>query len=379
MSGPLSGLRVIEMGAMGPGPFAAMMLADMGAEVIRVDRAEEARRGRSTRADIHLRGRQSIALDLKQPQGVEVVLRLAERADALIEGFRPGVMERLGLGPAECQARNPKLTYARMTGWGQDGPYAQMPGHDINYIAVSGALNSIGRAGGPPVPPHGLVGDFGGGGTFLAFGVMCAAWETARSGKGQVIDASMLEGSAALMTVTQMLRNQGEWSDQRGTNIVDSGAPFYDTYETADGRYLAVSAVEEKFYRGLLRVLQLDPAQLPPQMDRGQWPAMKQKLAAIFKTRTRDAWLAAFAGEEACISPVLALGEVPADPHVRFRGSYVEFEGQVQPAPSPRFSRTAPSLRPPPATIGQDTNAVLAAVGMSRDDIERLRSAGAIV
>jgi alpha-methylacyl-CoA racemase len=375
--GPLHGVRVIELVGLGPGPFAAMMLADMGADVLRIDRIP-ARPPRGASRDVLARSRPSAGVDLKHRDGVATVLELCERADVLIEGFRPGVMERLGLGPDACLARNPKLVYGRMTGWGQDGPLAQAAGHDINYIALSGALHAIGRAGEKPVPPLNLVGDFGGGGMLLAFGIACALFEAQRSGKGQVVDAAMVDGSALLMAMFFGFRASGLQSEQRGTNLLDGGAPFYDTYETKDGQHVAVGALEPQFFAELLSKLGIDAASLPPQMDRAHWPALAQKLAETFKQKTRAEWCALLEGSDACFAPVLSIGEAAAHPHVRARGTLVEVGGVLQPAPAPRFSRTQPALPNAPSHAAQDTDAALRAWGVSAERIAALRASRAI-
>lgn len=379
--GPLEGVRVVELAGIGPGPFCAMVLADMGAEVLRVDRPDRVRPGRPERPPLDLlgRGRRSAAIDLKHPEGAAALLRLVERADVLVEGFRPGVMERLGLGPDVCLERNPRLVYGRMTGWGQEGPLAHAAGHDINYIALAGALHAIGRRGEPPVPPLNLVGDFGGGGLLLAFGIVCALYERERSGRGQVVDAAMVDGAALLMTMFFGMRAAGFWSDERGTNLLDTGAHFYEVYETADGRYVALGPIEPQFYRELLEKLGLadDPA-FAAQMDRSRWPELKERLAAIFRTRTREEWCALLEGTDACFAPVLSLEEAPRHPHNVARGTFVEFEGVVQPAPAPRFGRTRPELRRPPAHPGEHTEEALRDWGFAPEEIEKLRAAGAI-
>jgi alpha-methylacyl-CoA racemase len=377
--GPLQGVRILEVAGIGPGPFAAMMLADMGAEVLRLDRIGGNRGPRGVPASILDRGRRSVALDLKHADAVELVLRLVESADALTEGFRPGVMERLGLGPDVCLARNPRLVYGRMTGFGQDGPYADMAGHDINYIALAGVLEHIGRRGEAPVPPMNLVGDFGGGGMLLAFGVVCALLEASRSGQGQVVDAAMVDGSAVLMAMMHGLRAMGFWSEERGTNIIDTGAHFYDVYETADGRYVSIGSIEPQFYAELLRLTGLEgEPDLPAQMDRAAWPAMKERLAAIFKAKTRDEWCQLLEGTDVCFAPVLSMSEAPGHPHNQARGTFVEVDGVTQPAPAPRFSRTPPELGNPARSPGADTDAALADWGVSGDEIAKLRSVGAI-
>ena len=380
MSGPLAGTKVIEIAGIGPGPFCAMMLADMGADVIRVDRAQNVSGGDPARppADVLNRGRRSIAVDLKQPDGVETVLSLIESADALIEGFRPGVMERLGLGPDAALARNPRLVYGRMTGWGQDGPYAPTAGHDINYIALAGSLDPIGNKGGPPVPPLNLIGDFGGGGMLLAFGLVAGLVHAQRTGEGQVVDAAMVDGAAVLATMIHSFRAMGIWEDERGSNMLDTGAHFYDVYETADGKYVSIGSIEPQFYAELLRLTGLEGEELPWQMDRTQWPAMKERLAAIFRTKTRDEWCEVREGSDVCFAPVLGMGEAPHHPHNVHRGTFVERDGVVQPAPAPRFSRTAPEIVRPPSHAGQHTDEVLAEWGFDADRIAKLRDAGAV-
>jgi len=378
--GPLAGITVIELAGIGPGPFCGMMLADMGAEVIRVDRAQAVQGGDPERppADLLARGRRSVGVDLKSPDGVEVVLSLVERADALIEGFRPGVTERLGLGPDECLARNPRLVYGRMTGWGQDGPYASTAGHDINYISLAGALDPIGRRGEAPVPPLNLVGDFGGGGLMLAFGLVAGLLEARTSGRGQVIDAAMVDGAASLMTMTHSFRAMGIWNDERGTNMLDTGAHFYDVYETADGGYVSIGSIEPQFYAELLRLTGLEGEDLPWQHDRAQWPALKERLAGIFRTRTRDEWCEIMEGTDVCFAPVLTIPEAVAHPHNVHRGTFVEVAGIPQPGPAPRFSRTEAAIARPPAHAGQHTDEILAEAGVDADRIAKLRETGAI-
>jgi alpha-methylacyl-CoA racemase len=325
------------------------------------------------------RGRRSVALDLKHPDGVETLLTLVESADALIEGFRPGVCERLGFGPEVCLARNPKLVFGRMTGWGQDGPYAQMAGHDINYIALAGALEPIGRAGQRPLPPLNLVGDFGGGGMLLAFGVVCALLEAQRSGEGQVVDAAMVDGAAVLMTMFHAFRAMGIWNDERGTNLLDTGAYFYEVYETADGKYVSIGSLEPQFYATLLDKLGLaDDPEMPRQHDRSQWPAMKERFAEIFRTKTRDEWCELLEGTDACFAPVLSMAEAPHHPHNEHRGTFVTRNGVVQPAPAPRFSRTPAEIQRPPAFPGQHTDEALVEWGFDPDRVAELRRAGAI-
>lgn len=379
--GPLQGITVLEIAGIGPGPFCAMLLADMGADVIRVDRAGQVMGGdpESPPADVLNRGRRSIGLDLKNPEGVEALLSLVEQADILMEGFRPGVTERLGIGPDECLARNPKLVYGRMTGWGQEGPYAQAAGHDINYIALAGALDPIGRRGEAPVPPLNLVGDFGGGGMFLAFGMVCALLEAQRSGQGQVVDAAMVDGSAILTTMFHAFRAMGIWNDERGTNLLDTGAHFYDVYETSDGKYVSIGSIEPQFYAELLTLSGLgDDPELPHQHDREQWPALKDRLAEIFRTKTRDEWCEIMEHTDVCFAPVLSLGEAPSHPHNVERGTFVEENGVVQPAPAPRFSRTKAEIQRPPAHAGQHTDEVLAQFGFDDDRVAKLREIGAI-
>jgi alpha-methylacyl-CoA racemase len=365
MAGPLAGLRVIELGGIGPGPHAAMLLADLGADVVRVERPSPGPQPALAASDQMLRTRRSVAADLKEPTGRETVLRLVERADVLIEGFRPGVTERLGLGPADCHARNPRLVYARMTGWGQGGPLAGRAGHDINYIALCGVLHAVGTAEGKPVPPLNLVGDFGGGSMFLVVGVLAAVYERERSGAGQVVDAAMVDGVSVLAQMFWSLRAGGLWNDQRGRNLLDSGAPFYDTYACADGRFVAVGALEPQFYAALLDGLGLTEEELPGQLDRAGWPVLRERFTEVFASRTRDEWMVMFEGSDACVAPVLAFSEVPTHPHIAARGTLIELEGVPQAAPAPRFSRT-PTARPrPPREPGADTAAVLADWGVT--------------
>jgi len=375
--GPLHGIKILELAGIGPAPFAAMLLADMGAEVLRIDRIPK-RPARAKNLDVLARGRPSVGMDLKHEAAIATLLGLCERADALLEGFRPGVMERLGLGPDACLARNPKLVYGRMTGWGQDGPLAQAAGHDIDYIALAGALHAIGRAGDKPLPPLNLVGDFGGGGMLLAFGVTCALLEAQRSARGQVVDAAMIDGASLLMAMFYGLSAMGAHSERRGDNLLDTGAHFYEVYETADGKHVAIGAIEPQFYAELLRRLELDPAMLPPQMDRQSWPAMKQRFAAIFKQRTREQWCTLLEGSEACFAPVLSMREAASHPHLVARKSLVELEGTLQPAPAPRFSRSVPDVPKPPSTPAQDTDSALLAWGVPERELAALRAAGAI-
>ncbi len=377
--GPLKGVKIIEIAGIGPGPFASMMLADMGAEVIRIDRASRARGGdpATPPRDPMSRGRRSIAVDLKNPDGVETVLRIVDSADALIEGFRPGVMERLGLGPDVCLARNPRLVYGRMTGWGQAGPMAQAAGHDINYISLAGVLDHIGRKGERPLPPLNLVGDFGGGGMLMAFGVACALVETARSGQGQVVDCAMVDGAAVLMQMMYGMRAMGMWNDERGSNLLDTGAHFYDVYETQDGKHVSIGSIEPQFYSELLEKTGLADEDLPAQMDRSQWPKLSERLTAVFKSKSRDEWCEIMEGSDVCFAPVLSMGEAPQHPHNVHRGTFIDHAGVVQAAPAPRFSRTAPEVSRPAPHIGQDTDALLADHGFSAAEIEKLRESGA--
>ena len=379
--GPLSGIKVIELAGIGPGPFCSMMLSDMGAEVLRVDRTEAADLGVRNDPKFNLlnRGRRSVAIDLKKPEGIAAVKRLIAKADALIEGFRPGVTERLGLGPDECLKLNPRLVYGRMTGWGQEGPIAHAAGHDINYIALTGALHSIGRRGEAPVPPLNLVGDFGGGGVYLALGVVAGMLEAQKSGKGQVIDVAMIDGAASLMAAIYGLRGAGVWNDNRGENILDTGAHYYNVYETSDGKYVSIGSIEGKFYAELLRRLDIDPATMPPQMDRAHWPEAQARLAALFKTRTCAEWCAVLEGTDACFAPVLTTDEAPRHPHNAARRTYVEIDGIVQPAPAPRFSRTVPDLPipPQPPSRGDEAEATLAG-WLEPAEIAALRAAGTL-
>ncbi|HIF93757.1 MAG: CaiB/BaiF CoA-transferase family protein [Myxococcales bacterium] len=380
-SGPLAGIKVLEVAGIGPGPFCGMMLSDMGADVIRIDRADRVRGGDPAKppADILARGRRSLAIDLKQADGVEVVLRLVEQADVIIEGFRPGVMERLGLGPDVCLERNPRLVFGRMTGWGQDGPMAHAAGHDINYIALAGALEPLGRKGEKPTPPLNLVGDFGGGGMLLAFGVASALVERASSGKGQVVDAAMVDGAATLMGMFHSMAAMGVWNEERGTNLLDTGAHFYDTYETSDGKYISIGSIEPQFYAELLEKTGLANEALPAQMDKSGWEGLKTRFEEIFKSKTRDEWCEIMEGSDVCFAPVLALSETANHPHIKHRNTFVESHGLTQPAPSPRFSRTAPELGRPPSHAGQHSDAVLESFGFAADEIARLRDAKAVV
>ncbi len=374
--GPLDGVRVVEIAGIGPGPFCAMLLADMGAEVVRVDRPETA--GGAGWPALMSRGRRSVVIDLKHERGAEVVLRLVEHADALLEGFRPGVAERLGIGPDDCLARNPRLVYGRMTGWGQDGPLRHAAGHDIAYIALAGALHPIGEPGGAPVPPLNLLGDFGGGGMLLAFGIACGLLEARRSGQGQVVDAAIVDGAALLTTSIHEMVTLGLWEERRGANLLDGGAPYYGVYETSDGEHMAVGALEPRFYGELLDKLGLRPDDLPPQADRERWPELRERLEAVFRTRTRAEWTDVFEGSDACVAPVLGLSEARAHPHNRARGTFMLVDGSPQPAPAPRFSRTAPGPPAPPPVPGQHTDEVLSSGGFDAEEIASLRAAGAI-
>ncbi len=379
MAGPLSGIKVVEITGIGPGPFCAMMLADFGADVIRIDRSAAVRAEMPAKPsnDVLARGRRSIGVDLKNPEGVELVLKLIEQADVLTEGFRPGVMERLGLGPEVCLKRNPKLVYGRMTGFGQEGPMAQAAGHDINYIALAGALAHIGREGEKPLPPLNLVGDFGGGGMLLALGVCAALVERARSGKGQVVDAAMVDGAATLMAFIHGFYAGGGWGE-RGTNLLDTGAHFYDTYETKDAKYVSLGSIEPQFYAELLRLTGLDKETLPNQLDRTQWRAMKQRLTTLFKTKTRDEWCQIMEGTDVCFAPVLTIPEAYEHPHNIARKTFVDVAGVTQPGPSPRFSRTPGEIKRPPPHPGQHTQEALADWGVSAEDVAKLRNAKAI-
>jgi alpha-methylacyl-CoA racemase len=378
MPGPLAGLKVIEMVGLGPAPFCAMLLADQGAEVVRIDRpGADGALGLPPKYDVSARGRRSLAIDLRKPGAVDAVLRMVEGADVLIEGFRPGVMERLGLGPDVCLARRPRLVYGRMTGWGQHGPLAHAAGHDIDYIALSGALQAIGRAGDAPVPPLNYVGDYGGGAMLLAFGVLAALFEAQRSGRGQVVDAAMTDGAALLSAMFYGLKASGVWRNERGVNLLDSGAHFYDTYRCADGKYVAVGAIEPQFHAELLARLGLDAADFR-QLDATRWPQQKARLAEVFATRTRDEWCAVLEGSDACFAPVLDWDEAPKHPHNVARGTFVNLDGVVQPAPAPRFSRTPADVPTPPVAAGHDSEAVLRGWGVSEGEIGQLRANGAL-
>ncbi|MGD0698638.1 MAG: CaiB/BaiF CoA-transferase family protein [Trebonia sp.] len=383
-SGPLAGVRVVELAGIGPGPFCGMLLADLGAEVIRVDRPGGPMLPVPQRNDITSRGKKRVVVDLKHPRGAEVVQRLAAASDALIEGYRPGVAERLGVGPADCWARNPALVYGRMTGWGQDGPLAAAAGHDIAYIALTGALHAVGRAGGPPQVPVNYLGDFGGGSLFLALGVVAAVLSARASGRGQVVDAAIVDGAAVLQAMTYGLLADGSWTDTRGVNLLDTGTPYYDVYETADGRHMAVGALEPRFYAEFTRLLFAPegvPGDLPAQHDRARWPELRSRFAARFLERSQGEWSKSFLGTDACVAPVLTMTEAPGDPHLAARGTYVAPGGVVQPAPAPRFGTGAPGIpvgalpARPIAAVGTDTRAVLTELGFA--DTEELLAAGA--
>jgi len=377
--GPLKGVKIIEVGGIGPGPLCGMFLSDMGAEMLRVDRLRyEGMFPLDTKYDPLMRNRKSVRMDLSRPEGIETMFKLIERADALQEGFRPGVMEKMGLGPDVCLQRNPKLVYGRMTGWGQDGPLSSASGHDINYIALSGALHTIGRPGEKPVPPLNLVGDFGGGGMLLAFGMACALFEAQRSGRGQVVDAAMVDGVAALMAMMYGMKAGGMWQDERGVNLIDGGAHFYDTYETADGKYVSVGSIEPQFYALLLKHTGIDDPDFKNQMDMSKWPGNKKKITAVFKTKTRDEWCEIMEGTDICFAPVLSLEEAPEHPHNKARNTFVQVGEVMQPGPAPRFSRTQPDVPAPAPKYGENTESALADWGVSNDEIKALKAGGVI-
>ena len=378
--GPLDGLKILEIAGIGPGPFASMMLSDMGAEVLRIDRPASVKGGDPANPplDFLARGRRSVGIDLKNADGVELLLTLVESADAILEGFRPGVMERMGIGPDVCLARNPRIVFGRVTGWGQEGPLAHAAGHDINYIALAGALEPIGRPGEKPLPPLNLVGDFGGGGMVLAYGVVCALLERVRSGRGQVVDAAMVDGAAVLMAMFHGARQAGWWKGERGTNLLDTGAHFYDTYETADGKYISLGAIEPQFYAELVEKLGLDSSELSEQMDRSQWDAQRERFAERIKSKTREQWCEILEGSDACFAPVLSMEESLQHPHMRARNTYVEVAGASQPGPTPRFSRTSCEISQPPPHPGQHTDEALTDWGIPADDVARLRASRAI-
>lgn len=379
--GPLAGIKVIEMAGKGPVPFCGMLLADLGADVLRLDRTVAERRfpPRDPRLDAMSRGRRSLAIDLKKPGAADLVLRLVKQTDAIIEGFRPGVMERLGVGPEECLKKNPKLVYGRATGWGRDGPMASAAGHDINYLALSGLLDAFRRGHGKPMPPLNVLGDYAGGGLMLAFGTACALLAAGRSGQGQIVDVAMLDGMNVFATLYHGLRNMGQWDLAPGSKVYDTAAPYYDVYCCADGKYISVGAIEPGFYAALLRGLGLDPASLPAQNDKRHWPETKKRFEDIFATRTRDEWNKAFEGSDACVAPVLSLDEAPWHPHNKARDAFL-FEGRhAQPAPTPRFSRTPARNFLPPPLLGEHSFAALAERGFTNDEIEDLREAGVIL
>ena len=379
--GPLHGLKIVEVVGLGPGPFGAMLLADMGAEVIRIDRPGGGMfsgSGNNPRLDFLNRNKRSVCIDLKNPQGLQTALRLIEQADGLIEGNRPGVMEKLGLGPDECLQRNPRLVYGRMTGWGQQGPWANLVGHDINYIALTGALHATGRAGQKPAIPLNLVGDFGGGGLMLAFGMVCALLEARSSGQGQVVDAAMIDGASTLMTTIFGAFQAGFWSDNRGENMLDSGSHFYEVYETKDGKYISLGSIEPQFYAALLEKLGDEAEPFANQFDMENWPAMKEKLQAIISRKTRDEWDEVFVGSDVCYAPVLSMEEARHHPHNAARDTFVEFNDAWQPAPAPRFSRSKAELRLPPVNGGEHSEALLAEHGFTESEIAQLLEAGAV-
>lgn len=378
--GPLHGRKVVEIAGIGPGPFAAMMLADMGAEVIRVSRPANGMlsMAQDEKLDFGNRGKRCIALNLKDPGAAEIVLRLIEGADAMLEGNRPGVMEKLGLGPDVCLQRNPGLVYGRMTGWGQDGPLAQSAGHDLNYIALTGALHAIGEKGGRPVVPLNLIGDFGGGGLLLAFGMVCAMLEARASGKGQVVDTAMVDGASTLMTMMYGAFQSGFWRNERGTNMLDGGAHFYGVYETADGKHVAIGSIEPQFYALLLEKLGLSGEALPHQLDARHWDALRERFAAIFRTRTRDEWCTLMEGTDICFAPVLGFDEITTHPHIAARGTFYDDQGFWQPAPAPRFSRSVPARPETAVRIGADTDTILAGIGYDAQQIAMLRTAGTV-
>ncbi|MEP7201261.1 MAG: CaiB/BaiF CoA-transferase family protein [Ilumatobacteraceae bacterium] len=382
MAGPLSGYRIIELAGIGPGPFAAMMLADMGAEVVRVDRANVVNgpAPHTPHYDVLLRGRRNIAIDLKHPDGVATLLDLVASADGLIEGFRPKVMERLGIGPDVCLARNPRLVFGRMTGWGQSGPFADAAGHDINYISLAGALAHFGREGEAPTPPLNMVGDFGGGGMLLAFGVVCALLETQRSGVGQVVDAAMVDGAAVLMSMFWSFRKIDLFDeDHRGTNLLDTGAHFYDVYRCADGKYISIGSIEPQFYSELLRLTDLTgDRDFVEQMDKSAWPHLKGRLAEVFATKSRNEWCSLMEATDVCFAPVLTMTEASQHPHNVQRGTFVDVAGTIQPAPAPRFSRTPAEIAKPPAHPGQHTLEILRDWGFDAARIDELIAGRAV-
>ena len=374
--GPLKGLKIIEMAGIGPGPFCGMVLADLGAKIIRVDRASAI--GTGSKQDAANRGKKSIAVDLKSEEGVEVVLKLVETADAIFEGFRPGVMERLGLGPDVCSARNERIVFGRMTGWGQEGPLANAAGHDINYISLTGALAAIGRPGSPPVPPLNLIGDFGGGGMLLALGLLAALLESKESKKGQVVDAAMTDGSALLMTMIYSMYSSGMWKTSMGSNLLDGGSHFYDTYECKDGKFISLGSIEPQFYALLCQIAELDESIFGKQMSRDSWPEQKEAIKKIILDKTRDEWCELMEGTDVCFAPVLDMSEAPKHPHNIERKTFIDLEGVTQPAPAPRFSRTEPEVVSSPSIVGEHTDEVLTSIGFSDEDINTLKTSGAV-
>ena len=374
--GPLKGLKIIEMAGIGPGPFCGMVLADLGAKIIRVDRASAI--GTGSKQDAANRGKKSIAVDLKSEEGVEVVLKLVETADAIFEGFRPGVMERLGLGPDVCSKRNERIVFGRMTGWGQEGPLANAAGHDINYISLTGALAAIGRPGSPPVPPLNLIGDFGGGGMLLALGLVAALLEAKESKKGQVVDAAMTDGSALLMTMIYTMQSSGMWKTSMGSNLLDGGSHFYDTYECKDGKFISLGSIEPQFYALLCQIAELDESIFGNQMSRDSWPEQKEAIKKIILDKTRDEWCELMEGTDVCFAPVLDMSEAPKHPHNVERKTFIDLEGVTQPAPAPRFSRTEPEVVSSPSVVGEHTDEVLTSIGFSDEDINTLKTSGAV-
>ena len=374
--GPLKGLKIIEMAGIGPGPFCGMVLADLGVEIIRVDRASAI--GTGSKQDAANRGKKSIAVDLKSEEGVEVVLKLVETADAIFEGFRPGVMERLGLGPDVCSERNERIVFGRMTGWGQEGPLANAAGHDINYISLTGALAAIGRPGSPPVPPLNLIGDFGGGGMLLALGLLAALLESKKSKKGQVVDAAMTDGSALLMTMIYSMYSSGMWKTSMGSNLLDGGSHFYDTYECKDGKFISLGSIEPQFYALLCQIAELDESIFGKQMSRDSWPEQKEAIKKIILDKTRDEWCELMEGTDVCFAPVLDMSEAPKHPHNVERKTFIDLEGVTQPAPAPRFSSTEPEVVSSPSVVGEHTDEVLTSIGFSDEDINTLKTSGAV-
>lgn len=379
--GPLAGIQLIELAGIGPGPMAAMMLGDMGADIVRVDRIEPTALDRLVhpKHDAHRRSRRSLGLDLQNPRAAEVILRLVERADGLIDPFRPGVTERLNVGPDVCLERNPRLVYGRITGWGQEGPLAKSAGHDINYIALTGVLHATGRRDENPVPPLNLIGDYGGGGMLLAFGMLCGLINAMKSGCGQIIDAAMVDGTALLFASIFGMHAGGFWQDERGANMLDSGAHFYDVYETQDKKYVSIGAIEPRFYSLLLQKLGLTSTDIPNQMDRASWPEMRKRFAAVFKRRTREEWCSLLEGTDICFAPVLSIAEAPHHPHSVARGAYIDVDGHIQPAPAPRFSRSKPDRPRKAPQLGGNTEELLTEAGFTSREIEELKAAHVII